>query len=177
VTHWTGCPRRLWVPHPCRHSRPGWMWLWAAWSAGWRPCTQQGVGTGWALWPGLKRTFLWFYDNSIPKTLHLRSNRKSWNQGHFHKSNILVKNVSVYQIKYFFSWDLTSLSKILYLCWVIFETKTHFGPENQIIFLCKMSEHCFFLQQCCQAEEKKQRGKEKKQKRSCQSRLCGAKRL
>ena len=22
-----------------RHSRPGWMWLWAAWSAGWRPCT------------------------------------------------------------------------------------------------------------------------------------------
>ena len=31
----TGCPRRLWMPHPCRHSRPGWMWLWAAWAAGW----------------------------------------------------------------------------------------------------------------------------------------------
>ena len=30
----TGCPRRLWMPHPCRHSRPGWMWLWAAWAAG-----------------------------------------------------------------------------------------------------------------------------------------------
>ena len=27
-------------PHPWRHSRPGWMWLWAAWSGGWRPCTQ-----------------------------------------------------------------------------------------------------------------------------------------
>jgi len=39
VTHWTGCPRRLWMPHPCRHSRPGWMGLWAAWAAGWRPCT------------------------------------------------------------------------------------------------------------------------------------------
>ena len=39
VTHWTGCPSRLWMPHPCRHSRPGWMWLWAAWSAGWWPCT------------------------------------------------------------------------------------------------------------------------------------------
>jgi len=39
VAHWTGCPRRLWMPHPCRHSRPGWMWLWAAWAAGWRPCT------------------------------------------------------------------------------------------------------------------------------------------
>jgi len=23
----TGCPRRLWMPHPWRHSRPGWMWL------------------------------------------------------------------------------------------------------------------------------------------------------
>jgi len=30
-----GCPRRLWMPHPWRHSRPGWMWLWAAWSSGW----------------------------------------------------------------------------------------------------------------------------------------------
>jgi len=30
VTHW-----RLWMPHPWRHSRPGWMWLWAAWSGGW----------------------------------------------------------------------------------------------------------------------------------------------
>jgi len=35
VMHGTGCPRRLWMPHPCRHSRPGWMWRWAAWSAGW----------------------------------------------------------------------------------------------------------------------------------------------
>ena len=35
----TGCPRRLWMPHPWRHSRPGWMWLWAAWSGGGRRCT------------------------------------------------------------------------------------------------------------------------------------------
>jgi len=38
VMHGTGCPRRLWMTHPWRHSRPGWMWLWADWSAGWRPC-------------------------------------------------------------------------------------------------------------------------------------------
>ena len=38
----TGCPRRLWMPHPWKHSRPGWMWLWAAWSGGWWPCAQQG---------------------------------------------------------------------------------------------------------------------------------------
>ena len=31
VMHWN----RLWMPHPWRHSRPGWMWLWAAWAAGW----------------------------------------------------------------------------------------------------------------------------------------------
>ena len=24
-----GCLRRLWMPHPWRHSRPGWMWLWS----------------------------------------------------------------------------------------------------------------------------------------------------
>jgi len=35
----TGCPRGLWMPHPWRHSRPGWTWLWAAWSGGWWPCT------------------------------------------------------------------------------------------------------------------------------------------
>ena len=29
----------LWMPHPWRHSRPGWMWLWAAWSDGWWPFT------------------------------------------------------------------------------------------------------------------------------------------
>ena len=35
----TGCPRRLWLSHCWRHSRPGWMWIWAAWSGGWRRCT------------------------------------------------------------------------------------------------------------------------------------------
>ena len=31
------------MPHPWRHSRPGWMWLWAAWSAGWRPAHSSGL--------------------------------------------------------------------------------------------------------------------------------------
>ena len=36
VMHWNRLPTgRLWMPHPWRHSRPGWMWLWAAWSGGW----------------------------------------------------------------------------------------------------------------------------------------------
>jgi len=58
--------RRLWMPHPCRHSRPGWMWLWAAWSAGWWPCTQQ---EGWN-WMSIAVLFTpghsmipWFYDS------------------------------------------------------------------------------------------------------------------
>jgi len=38
-----GLSREVWVPHPCRHSRPGWMWLWAAWAAGWGPALC-GVG-------------------------------------------------------------------------------------------------------------------------------------
>ena len=35
VTHWNRLPKEVVVPHPWRHSRPGWMWLWAAWSGGW----------------------------------------------------------------------------------------------------------------------------------------------
>ena len=58
----TGCPKRLWMPHPWRHKRPGWMWLWAAWSGGWRPCTWQGVETGWSLWSFSTQAILWFYD-------------------------------------------------------------------------------------------------------------------
>ena len=44
VAYWPGCPRRLWMPHPWRNSKPGWTWLWAAWSAGWWRCPWQG---GW----------------------------------------------------------------------------------------------------------------------------------
>jgi len=58
----TGCPRRLWMPHSWRHSRPGWMWLWAAWSGGWWPCAWQGVETRWALWSFSTRPF---YDSII----------------------------------------------------------------------------------------------------------------
>uniref|UniRef100_G1NKA3 Nucleoporin 210 like n=1 Tax=Meleagris gallopavo TaxID=9103 RepID=G1NKA3_MELGA len=32
---WNRLPKEAVDPHPCRHSRPGWMWLWAAWAAGW----------------------------------------------------------------------------------------------------------------------------------------------
>jgi len=41
----TGCPRRLWMPHPWRHSRPGWMWLRAAWSGVGDPAHSRGVET------------------------------------------------------------------------------------------------------------------------------------
>ena len=61
-TLWTGCPERLWMPHPHRHSRPGWMWLWAAWSSGWWPCTWQGVETRWSLRSFSTQAILWFYD-------------------------------------------------------------------------------------------------------------------
>ena len=39
----------LWMPHPWRCSKPGWMGPWAAWSGirygGWQSCLQQG---GWS---------------------------------------------------------------------------------------------------------------------------------
>ena len=63
----TSCPSRLWLPHPWRPSRPGWMWLWAAWSSGWQPCTSQG---GWnsmivvVLFNQGHSMILWFYEIS-----------------------------------------------------------------------------------------------------------------
>jgi len=30
VRRWHSCPEKLWVPHPWRRSRPGWMGPWAA---------------------------------------------------------------------------------------------------------------------------------------------------
>jgi len=42
VRCWHCCPERLWVLHPWRCSRPGWMGPWAGWSniryGGWWPC-------------------------------------------------------------------------------------------------------------------------------------------
>ena len=32
------CPARLWMTLPWKHSRPGWMGLWATWSRGRCPC-------------------------------------------------------------------------------------------------------------------------------------------
>jgi len=41
VRCWNSCPERLWMPHPSRCSRPGWMEPWAAWAGityvGWWP--------------------------------------------------------------------------------------------------------------------------------------------
>ena len=53
------------MPHPWRHSRPGWMWLWAAWSGGWRPCTEQGVETRRSLWSFSTQAILSFYYDSM----------------------------------------------------------------------------------------------------------------
>lgn len=33
-----GCPEKLWMPCPCRNSRPVQMLPWAAWSSEWQPC-------------------------------------------------------------------------------------------------------------------------------------------
>jgi len=43
VRHWHSCPEKLWVPHPWRHSRPGWMRPWAAELGGGSPARGRGV--------------------------------------------------------------------------------------------------------------------------------------
>ena len=48
VRCWNSCPERLWMLHPWRCSRPGWMGPWAAWAGitcgGWWLCMWWGVG-------------------------------------------------------------------------------------------------------------------------------------
>ena len=58
VRPWHSCPAKLWCPTVWRHSRPGWMWPWAAWAGGWQPCPWQEVGAGWALRSLLTQTIL-----------------------------------------------------------------------------------------------------------------------
>ena len=38
VTHWNRLPKEAVDALLLEHLRPGWMWLWAAWSGGWQPC-------------------------------------------------------------------------------------------------------------------------------------------
>lgn len=45
----TGCPAVLWMPHYWKHSRLGWMGLWAIWYGESSPCPQQGGWTRWSL--------------------------------------------------------------------------------------------------------------------------------
>jgi len=41
VRPWHSCPEKLWMPHPWRHSVPGWMEPYAAWASSWQPCPWQ----------------------------------------------------------------------------------------------------------------------------------------
>jgi len=63
------CPEKLWVPHPWRCSRPGWMGPRAVWAAGGTQLTA-GVGAGGALRSLPTQTILWFCDRTVFYTFH-----------------------------------------------------------------------------------------------------------
>jgi len=52
-------PGNLWVPHPCRRSRPDWIGPWEAWTQEWQPCLQQGIGKWWSLGSLPTQAILW----------------------------------------------------------------------------------------------------------------------
>jgi len=66
--HWTGCPEKLWMPHPWRNSRTGWIGLWAAWTGGWQPYPRQGSWNR-VIFKILSKTYaiLRFYDLKVNK--------------------------------------------------------------------------------------------------------------
>ena len=39
VIHWNRLPKEVVDAPSLEAFKAGWMWLWAAWSSGWRPCT------------------------------------------------------------------------------------------------------------------------------------------
>ena len=74
----TGCPERLWMPHPWRCSRPGgWgpgqLGLVLDMEAGSLACCR-GIGDSWSLRSLPIQAILWFYDTRIPErdSTHLR---------------------------------------------------------------------------------------------------------
>jgi len=65
----TGCPERLWMPHPWRCSRPGWI---GPWQPGLvlngeidGPACGRGIGASWTLKSLPTQTILWFCDIGI----------------------------------------------------------------------------------------------------------------
>jgi len=84
----TGCPERLWMPHPQRCSRPGWIDPWATWystrSGGWWPYLWQG---GWNLMVlGVPSNpshsmILWFCDALLSWGLHIWMQCSRWAMG------------------------------------------------------------------------------------------------
>jgi len=58
-----GCPEKLWMTHPWRNSRLGWMWPWAVWAGGVQPCPWQGVRADWDLRSPPNEALLWSYDS------------------------------------------------------------------------------------------------------------------
>ena len=63
----TGCPEMWQMPHPWRHSKSGWMGLWAIWSSCRCPCSLQESWTRWYLrvTPNSNDPMMvqWFYAN------------------------------------------------------------------------------------------------------------------
>jgi len=52
------------MPHPWKHSKPGWTGPWAISSSGRCPCSLQGC---WIRWPLKVPSILWFHDSMILK--------------------------------------------------------------------------------------------------------------
>jgi len=77
-------PKEAVVPHPWRHSRPGWMGPWAAWAGGGQPCPWKGLGLG-GLWGPFQPkpsyySIIWFYN---PKLVDAQLGRLRWEMGRY----------------------------------------------------------------------------------------------
>ena len=104
----TGCPERLWMPHPWRRSWPGWMGPWATLSSTrsgvWLPCLGQG---GWNLMilevPSNPSHSMILREGEM--TLFVPQN--NWYSGHFYSPiNISLSLSAVQQCNLKTKWGL-----------------------------------------------------------------------
>lgn len=72
------CPEKLWMRHPQKCSKPGWIRLWPTWSSERCPCHGRGIRTRWSLRSFQPKPFydsvvsvywlLWNHKYFLPKT-------------------------------------------------------------------------------------------------------------
>jgi len=98
------------------HSRPGWMWFWAAWSSGWWPCTWQG-GWNWMIFEVFfnpdHSMILLCYEILLSGSSQLKTNKQTTTTTETKQKTPFIISLS---ICFFFFFCTTCSAKYILMC-------------------------------------------------------------